>query len=107
MSGFEKLLYRLVNRVVALVLRSPLHGLVSRRILLLTFVGRRSGRTLAVPLNYVRVDGYIVCFTGPAWSAWWKNGAESISWLITRASTSASSRLTSLKKPGTVSWIPI
>lgn len=84
MSGFERLLYRLVNRVVGLMLRSPSHGLVSGRILLLTFLGRKSGRSLVVPLGYVLVDGSIVCFTGPAWSAWWKNlrgGAPVATWV--------------------------
>lgn len=73
MSGFEKLLYRLLNRFVGLVLRSPLHESLSGRVLLLTFSGRRSGRSITVPLGYVREDRSLVCFTGAGWSVWWKN----------------------------------
>lgn len=73
MSGFEKFLYRQLNRAVGLVLRSPLHGLLSGRVLLLTLSGCRSGRSITVPLGYVRGGRYILCFTGAGWSVWWKN----------------------------------
>src|SRR5579884_1140426 len=47
---------RFVNPVVAALLRSPLHGLLSRQVFLLTVTGRRSGRRFTLPLGYVR-DG--------------------------------------------------
>ncbi len=73
MPEIEGRLYRLINRVVILVLRSPLHAVLSGGVLLLRVAGRRSGRLYTVPLSYVRGADSVVCFTGPAWSAWWKN----------------------------------
>ena len=34
-----------VNRAMKLVLRSPMHGLVSKTVLLITFTGCKSGKT--------------------------------------------------------------
>lgn len=46
---------RIVNRVMCGVLRVPvLHRVVSRQILLIEVVGRRTGRRYAVPVAYVR-----------------------------------------------------
>ena len=55
------------------LLRSPLHGLASGRIVLLAFTGRRSGRRFAVPVSYLHYGGDILGFTSGGWSAWWKN----------------------------------
>jgi hypothetical protein len=45
-------LNRTGNPLIALILRSPLHPLVSRRLALITVTGRRSGRTYTFPLGY-------------------------------------------------------
>ena len=63
----------MLNVGVGLLLRSPLHGLVSGRIMLLTVTGRRSGRRFTVPVSYLRYGGDILGFTSGGWSAWWKN----------------------------------
>jgi deazaflavin-dependent oxidoreductase (nitroreductase family) len=60
----------IVNRAMKLVLRSPLHGAVSKTILLLTFTGRKSGTTYTTPVSYSEQDGQISIFTH---AAWWKN----------------------------------
>ena len=73
MGGLERGLYRLLNVGVGLLLRSPLHGLVSGRIMLLTVTGRRSGRSFTVPVSYLRYGENILSFTSGEWSAWWKN----------------------------------
>ena len=62
MGRLERGLYRLLNVGVGL-LRSPLHGLVSGRIVLLAFTGRRSGRRFTVPVSYLRYGGDILGFT--------------------------------------------
>jgi hypothetical protein len=41
---------RLMNKFPAMLLRSPLHGLMSKRFLLLTFTGRKSGRKHTIPV---------------------------------------------------------
>ena len=87
MSAAERALYRVVNALMGLLLRSPLHPLASGSVLLLTFRGRRSGREYTVPLGYVRDGRTFVCFTGTQWSAWWKNlrgGVPATAWVRSR-----------------------
>ena len=73
MGRLELGLYRLLNVGVGLLLRSPLRGLASGRIVLLTVTGRRSGRRFTVPVSYLRYGGDILGFTSGGWSVWWKN----------------------------------
>ena len=70
---------RALNPVVGFLLRSPLHRLLSRDVLLLRYRGRRSGRAFRTPLSYVEHDGALFCFTRSGASHWWRNlrgGAE-------------------------------
>lgn len=60
----------IVNSSMKLILRSPLHGMVSRSILLITFSGRRSGRSYTTPVSYSQADGKVYIFTH---AEWWKN----------------------------------
>lgn len=46
------LLNRLVNPLVRTLLRSPLHFLLSRRLLLLQITGRRTGRVFEILVGY-------------------------------------------------------
>jgi deazaflavin-dependent oxidoreductase (nitroreductase family) len=59
-----------VNRAMKAILRSPLHGMVSKSILLLTFSGRVSGKIYTTPVSYSQHDGQVYVFTH---AAWWKN----------------------------------
>lgn len=59
-----------INPVMKLILRSPLHGLVSDYLLLLTFHGRKSGKQYTIPLGYARQGETILLFTN---YSWWKN----------------------------------
>lgn len=61
---------RALNKVPAALLRSPLHGLMSKRFLLLTFNGRKSGKRYDIPVAYAR-DGDAFSMTTD--SRWWKN----------------------------------
>lgn len=63
---------RLLNPLVAALLRSPLHGLMSRDVLLITFTGRKSGRRYTTPVSYVRDGDSVRCFTSRS-TAWWRN----------------------------------
>jgi hypothetical protein len=60
--------------IVALVLRSPLHWLLSRRVMLVTYNGRRSGREIAVPVQYIEQGDEIGVRVGaPDRKQWWRN----------------------------------
>jgi deazaflavin-dependent oxidoreductase (nitroreductase family) len=60
------------NRMVAALLRSPLHGLLSGAFMLLIVTGRRSGREYTVPVNYTREgDGLLISSVRDR--TWWRN----------------------------------
>ena len=61
---------RAVNRFPALLLRSPLHGVLSDGVLLISFSGRTSGKRYTTPINYLR-DGNTLLLTTD--SPWWRN----------------------------------
>lgn len=65
---------RTVNPPLHLLLRSPLHPLVSRRLALITVTGRRSGREYTFPVGY-RQDGDRVAIEvgWPERKRWWRN----------------------------------
>lgn len=71
---------RVFNPLVAAILRSPAHRLVSGALLLLTVTGRRSGRRFTFPVMYARDGADILVFVGMhAQKQWWRNlrgGAE-------------------------------
>jgi deazaflavin-dependent oxidoreductase (nitroreductase family) len=54
-------------------LRSPLHRLLSGRLALLTFYGRKSGRRYTTPVGYGRTDDALLVDTE---SPWWRNLRE-------------------------------
>lgn len=60
----------LLNQVPKAILRSPLHATMSRRFLLLSFQGRKTGRWYHLPLAYLRRDGEVIMTTD---SGWWRN----------------------------------
>jgi len=62
---------RRLNPLIAAVLRSPLHRIMSRDLLLLTYVGPKTGRSRSLPLSYVAVDERLYLCTRS--SRWWRN----------------------------------
>ena len=60
----------IVNRGMKLVLRSPVHGMVSKTVLLITFTGRKSGKTYTTPVDYSQDGDQVTIFTH---AEWWKN----------------------------------
>jgi deazaflavin-dependent oxidoreductase (nitroreductase family) len=66
-----------LNPVVAWLLRSPLHGLASRGLALLTITGRRSGRRYSIPVGYQREDSHLIVMVSHAdTKQWWRNFRE-------------------------------
>ena len=67
---------RRLNPLIAALLRSPLHRLASANLLLLTYVGRKSGQRRALPLSYVVVaDRIYLCTRSSRWWRSWRPGA--------------------------------
>jgi hypothetical protein len=62
------------NPIVGAILRSPLHGMLSRHLMLLTVVGRRTGRRYTMPVGYVSQDGALdVLVANRPLKLWWRN----------------------------------
>jgi len=51
---------RVMNKFPALLLRSPLHALVSKSTLLITFTGRKSGKKYTTPITVLLPRRWIV-----------------------------------------------
>lgn len=65
-------LFVIVNPIVRTLLRSPVHGFFSDSLMLITFTGRRSGRSYTTPVRYVQDGEVIRCYTS-AENQWWRN----------------------------------
>lgn len=59
-----------VNKAMKFVLRSLAHSLISKTILVISFTGRRSGKTYSTPVSYSQQGDEVFIFTH---AAWWKN----------------------------------
>ena len=69
----DRLMTRL-NPMVAWVLRSPLHPLLGRVLLLLRVTGRRTGRGYWIPVGYQRDGDTITILVSKApRKQWWRN----------------------------------
>ncbi len=56
-----------MNSIMAFLLHSPLQGPLGSQLVLLTFTGRKSGKTFTTPLGYTKRGNTIVLFTDHAW----------------------------------------
>jgi deazaflavin-dependent oxidoreductase (nitroreductase family) len=65
-------LFAIINPVMRMFLRSPVHGLLSDSLMLITFTGRKSGRQFTTPVRYIKTGETIRCFTA-AENQWWRN----------------------------------
>ena len=66
-------LFPIVNRVMKVLLASPLHGLMSGNIMAIHFTGRKSGKRRSTPVRYLREgDAALFCLTGRE-TGWWPN----------------------------------
>jgi hypothetical protein len=61
---------KLINPIVKTILRSPLHHLLSRHFMLITFTGRKTGKRYTTPTASLRDQEMIYLATG---TRWWKN----------------------------------
>ena len=66
------------NDFMSWVLRSPLHGMLSNGMMLITVTGRKTGKKYTLPVGYYRENGFLWVITSRV-RTWWKNlrgGAE-------------------------------
>src|SRR5713226_508079 len=70
MSRILQRVVRYFNPVARLILATPLHVLMSSRLMLLSFTGRKTGRSYATPVSYVQEGSSLLV---PGGGTWWKN----------------------------------
>jgi len=61
---------RYFNPTARFILNTPLHPLMSRRLMLISFSGRLTGRPYTTPVSYVEEEGSLLV---PGGGKWWKN----------------------------------
>lgn len=71
-SGVARALMAIANGSGKWLLRSPLHGVMSGSVMLITVTGRRTGRAYTTPVNYAR-DGDELTVVSVLGRTWWRN----------------------------------
>lgn len=65
-------LFAIINPIVRFLLRSPIHALLTKDLMLVTFTGRKSQKVFTTPVRYVRDGEMVRCFTSSE-NQWWRN----------------------------------
>lgn len=67
-----KYLFRFINPFVRIILKSPIHFILSHQILLFRVIGRKSKKIYEIPASYAHINDALVCVTLRE-NLWWKN----------------------------------
>ena len=88
-------LFKIINLIVGLLLRSPIHGFWSKSLLVIGFKGRKTGRRYETPVRYIEDGDLIQCFTSKS-GKWWLNFAASnqVTLLVKGVESTYNSQLT-------------
>lgn len=70
-----KYLFRFINPFVRVILKSPIHFILSHQILLFRVIGRKSKKIYEIPASYAHINDALVCVTLRE-NLWWKNFIE-------------------------------
>lgn len=70
------LVLRFLNPLMKALLRSPFHRLASKQFMLLALTGRRTGRTITVPVGRHESEGALVVYAAGSWRANMRGGAS-------------------------------
>jgi deazaflavin-dependent oxidoreductase (nitroreductase family) len=62
------------NPIVRFILRSPLHGIMSKNLMLITYTGQKSGKEFTLPVSYLQDGDTVFVIPGmPEKKVWWHN----------------------------------
>lgn len=67
-SPIPRWAYRIMNPIMATIIRSPLHRAVSGSLMLLIFDGRKSGKRYVIPVGYVEDGNTLYIFSHSNWA---------------------------------------
>ncbi len=68
----QNLFMTVSNKVTAWILRSPMHGLLSKSTMIVSVTGSRSGLEITTPVNYLVMDGSYYTLSSRD-RQWWRN----------------------------------
>jgi hypothetical protein len=68
--GCSAFLFKILNPIMKAILKSPFHSIVSNRIMIITFKGRKTGKEYSTPVSYFEEGRLVICFTH---GKWWMN----------------------------------
>lgn len=74
-APLPKWAYSIVNPAMVGFLRSPLHGLISKSLMVLIFDGRKSGKRYAIPVGYMQEGNRLFVFSHSGWAKNFIGGA--------------------------------
>ncbi len=69
-------LFHRLNPLLIAILKSPLHSMVSRSLMMITFTGKKTGKQYATPVSYVREGDMVYCFAHSPWRRNLRGGAR-------------------------------
>ena len=64
--------WRIINPLVVLLLKSPLHFFASKNLIFITFRGRKTKRSFNIPVSYHQDGNELIALTLKK-NLWWKN----------------------------------
>jgi deazaflavin-dependent oxidoreductase (nitroreductase family) len=71
-AGF--ILHKVTNPFVRIILNSPLHSMLSGRLILVKYTGRKSGKEHSLPVQYAKSHDELVLVAGyHQHKKWWRN----------------------------------
>jgi len=70
-----------LNVLPKFVLRLPFQTPMSRRLILLSYVGRKTGRSYTIPVSYVEQGDALLIPAGGSWKKNLENGVDVLIWL--------------------------
>ena len=69
-----KAFFRVVNPILALLLRTPFGGAARQQFMVVDFTGRKSGRPYSLVLTAHLIDGILYALSGATWKANFRGG---------------------------------
>jgi hypothetical protein len=63
-----KIMFKILNPLMKLILNSPLHGGLSKRVMVISFTGKKTGKHFSTPVAYARDGDRVIVVTYSAWS---------------------------------------
>lgn len=70
--NMKNIFLQIGNTLTSMILRSPVHGMLSRHTMLVAVTGHKSGRQITVPVNYFQEDSTLY-ITSSRGRMWWHN----------------------------------